>query len=79
MTLRDGSFRDAEPGQRGRGQRDQARDRGGGGEAGRLGQDGAGRGAAQGGRRLAGEEDRADPAEERIRDQPLHGGLRDHQ
>jgi hypothetical protein len=78
MTLRDCGFPDTEPGQPGRGQRDQAGDHSGGGEAGRLGQDGAGRGAGQGGRGLAGEEDRANPAEERVRDHPLHGGLRDH-
>ena len=40
MTLRDGSFRDAEPGQRGRGQRDQAGDGGGDGEG--RGQQGPG-------------------------------------
>ena len=66
-------------GERGRGQRDQA---GGGryaGEVRGLGQEGTGGGAGEGGGRLAGEEHGADPAEDRVGDDPLHGGLRDHQ
>src|SRR5271169_2401061 len=73
-----GHPRDDEPGQRSRAERNQA---GGGGDADELcglRQERPGDGTDEGGGRLAGEKYGADPAEDRVRDHALHGGLRDH-